>query len=132
MSQSPTPVYVRIMSVHCWPGQWLDYQAASERLCLESRRLAHARLAVWVIRSTEDPDQGIALSLWTSREALEEYEASDWYRKRMMPELEPFLVGEIPVTRGELRFQYETNKGWTYRRSRFQSLTEPESVPAPL
>ncbi len=42
---------------------------------------------------------------------MEDYEASEWYRKRMMPELGRFLAGEIPVTRGELRFQYDTNNG---------------------
>src|SRR6266567_8484857 len=127
MSENPFPMYVRITSIHCWPGQWPEYQATAERLCLESRHLAPARLSVWMIRSTEDPDQGVSLSLWTSQEELEAYEAGDWYRKRLMPELEKHLVGEIPVTRGELRFMYESQKGWAFRRSRFDAGSEATS-----
>jgi heme-degrading monooxygenase HmoA len=112
-------VFVRITDVKVWPGGWPDYEAAAERLTLEGRRWAEGRKSTWLVRSIENEDSGVSIQLWASREALEAYEASDFYRTKVVGELERLLAGEFPVSRGEVRFIHEQGRGWSLRRPRW-------------
>jgi len=88
-------------------------------LTLEGSPHAEGRVATWLIQSIEDVDSGISIQVWDSKEALKSYEESDWFRTRVVPTLEMLLVGEYPVTRGEVRFLHESNRGWVVRRPRW-------------
>lgn len=112
-------MYVRVTKVRVWPGRWFEYEAATQRLCIESRRIAPAWRAGCVIRSLDDPDSGLSVSVWDSLEDLQAYEETEMYRGRVLPELERYLSGEIPVERGEVRYVYEAEKGWLVRSSHF-------------
>jgi quinol monooxygenase YgiN len=111
-------VHVRVTTVRVRGGGWFDYEAAARRLCLESRAHAEGRRSLWLVRADGDEDIGFTVSVWDDGAALARYESSDWY-KEYIAELDHYVAGEIPVTRGELRFLYETGKGWEERSSRY-------------
>src|SRR5262245_43012759 len=112
-------MFVRITDVKVWPGGWTDYEVAAERLTLEGRRWARGRQATWLVRSIDDEDAGVSIQVWASRDDLEAYEASDFYRVKVVGELERLLAGEFPVRRGEVRFIHEEERGWSVRRRRW-------------
>ena len=112
-------MFVRITNIHVPEGGWSAYEVASQRLTLEANPHAQGRLATWLIQSTEDLNSGISIQVWDSKEALKRYEESDWFMTRVVPPLELLLAGEYPVTRGEVRFVHESNRGWVVRRPRW-------------
>jgi quinol monooxygenase YgiN len=112
-------MFIRITDVKVWPGTWAAYEAVAERLTLEGRRWAEGRVATVLIRSLDDADTGIGIAVWTSREALDAYEATPFYREHVVRQLERMLVGEFPVRHGEVRFIHQEGEGWQLRRPRW-------------
>lgn len=112
-------MFVRITNVHVPDGGWSAYEIAAQRLTLEGSPHAQGRLATWLIRSIDDTNSGISIQVWDSMEALKHYEESDWFLTRLVPALELLVAGEYPVTRGEVRFLHELNRGWVVRRARW-------------
>lgn len=114
-------MHARITSVKLWPDTWTDYEIRAERRVLESKSYASGRLAVFMIRTLDDPDTGINISLWDNRESLLAYENTDWHQKRMLPVMEKYMAGEIPVGHGQVRFWYDSAEGWRVREKRHTS-----------
>jgi hypothetical protein len=112
-------MFVRITNVHVPEDGWAAYEAAAQRLTLEGGPHAPGRIATWLIRSGEDKDAGISIQVWESMEALKHYEQTEWFLTRLLPALELLVVGEYPVMRGEVRFLYESARGWLVRRPRW-------------
>ena len=111
-------MHARISTVKVWPGTWTEYEIRAERRVIESKPHASGRLAVFMIRAIEDPDTGINISLWDSPESVVSYENSEWHRTRMLPALERYMPGEIPVGHGEVRFWYDHSEGWRLREKK--------------
>src|SRR5437879_5185468 len=112
-------MFARITNVHVHEGGWSAYEIAAQRLTLEGSPHALGRLATWLIRSSEDANTGVSIQVWDSLEALKGYEQSEWFRTRLVPALELLLAGEYSVTRGEVRFLHDSDRGWVVRRPRW-------------
>ena len=75
------------------PGTWSEYERLYRDELLPASRdvkgLAYRRL----LHSTDDPDEGISITIWESREDLEAYERSATY-SAFTDRVRGFFVGE--------------------------------------
>ena len=94
-------MYVRMVWGKLQPGTWQDYERHYHD------RVANANYAVkglqerQLLRSTEDPDEGISVSIWNSVEDLLEYERGE-FRQRLAKEVEHLYRGEYWVKHFEV------------------------------
>lgn len=92
-------MYMRLTWAKLHPGQWESYEEKYARLIRTSPGLS----ARWLLRDTHDPDALFVLSHWDSLEALQSWEASDYFREVFVPGIQPMLAGEFTVSLCEVR-----------------------------
>jgi heme-degrading monooxygenase HmoA len=93
-------MYVRMVWGKLRPGAWRDYErhyhervaGAGKAKGLRERQL---------LRSTEDPDEGISVSVWDTLEDLRNYETGE-FRQTMAREVEHLYRGEYWVKHFEI------------------------------
>jgi heme-degrading monooxygenase HmoA len=93
-------MYVRMVWGKLRPGSWGDYArhyhervaGAGDVKGLRERQL---------LRSTEDPDEGISVSVWDTLEDLRNYETGE-FRQTMAREVEHLYRGEYWVKHFEI------------------------------
>ena len=84
------------------PGAWEEYERIyREEILPASRGVSGLRFRE-LLRGTEDPDEGISLTLWESSEALEAYERSATYQG-FLERVKEFYVGEYWIKHFEVR-----------------------------
>jgi heme-degrading monooxygenase HmoA len=84
------------------PGTWEDYERLyREEILPATRDVAGLRFRE-LLRGTDDPDEGISLTLWDSREDLDAYERSALYNG-LVDRARAFYVGEFWVKHFDVR-----------------------------
>ncbi len=77
-------------------GSWDQYEQFYRDQVLQGGGAVDGLKDRMLLRSTEDPDEGISVSLWDNEEALLRYERSD-VRRRMAQEVENLYRGQFWV-----------------------------------
>ena len=77
-------------------GSWDQYEQFYRDQVLQGGGVVDGLKDRMLLRSTEDPDEGISVSLWDNEEALLRYERSD-VRRSMAQEVENLYRGQFWV-----------------------------------
>jgi heme-degrading monooxygenase HmoA len=91
------------------PGTWDEYERIYREEILEGTRYVRGLLFRELLRGIDDPDEGISLTLWQTREDLEAYEQSSLYQG-VVDRARAFYVGEFWVKHFELRLGEELKR----------------------
>ncbi len=75
------------------PGAWEEYERIYREEILPASHDVKGLRFRELLRGTDDPNEGISLTLWDSREALEEYERGETYH-HFVERVKQFYVGE--------------------------------------
>jgi len=97
-----TTVFARVAWGKVKPGTWQDYEQFYHDEVLPKTRELKGLAFRELLQGTDDPNEGISLSLWESREDLEAYEQSDTYA-RIVEQGRAFYVGEFWVKHFDVR-----------------------------
>jgi heme-degrading monooxygenase HmoA len=88
------------------PGSWADYERVyREEIVPASQEVKGLRFRE-LLRGEDDPDEGISLTLWDSREDLDAYERGPLY-ERFLERVTPFYVGEYWIKHFALRLDQQ-------------------------
>jgi heme-degrading monooxygenase HmoA len=85
------------------PGTWQDYEQFYHDEVLPKTRDLRGLVFRELLQGADDPNEGISLSLWESREDLDAYERSDVYAG-IVERGRAFYVGEFWVKHFDVRF----------------------------
>jgi heme-degrading monooxygenase HmoA len=86
------------------PGTWPDYERAYKaNVAKTKRRGVKGLLARWFAEDVSDPNSGIAVSLWDNEASMRAYENSDFFKKEILPPLQPYFVNQFTTTYCEVR-----------------------------
>ena len=97
-------MYVRMVWGKLRPGTWGDYEHHyNERVSTGNNDIPGLRERQ-LLRSTEDPDEGISLSIWESMEEMLNYERGE-FRQKLAQEVEHLYRGEYWVKHFEVTDQ---------------------------
>ena len=94
------------------PGTWEEYERLYHDEILPGTRNIKGLHLRELLRGTDDPDEGISLTLWESREDLDAYEQSDLYQ-RLVDRARAFYVGEFWVKHFDVRLGEARRSGQT-------------------
>jgi heme-degrading monooxygenase HmoA len=100
-------MYMRIIWGKLRPGQWDAYEAAYKDVLRPGSENIRGLKGRWLARDLDDRDAGYSVSLWESVEAMERYEASDFFRKKVTPALQPFFADNFTTAHCEVRVKEE-------------------------
>ena len=100
-------MYMRVVWGKVRPGQWEQYEEAYKSVLRPGRANIRGLKGRWLARDTGDPDAGYSVSLWDSTEALERYESSEFFRRKVLPALQPFFVNDFKADHCEVRVKEE-------------------------
>ena len=84
------------------PGTWQDYERFYHDEVVPKTRDLKGLVFRELLQGADDQNEGISLSLWESREALEAYEQSDAYGQ-IIEHGRAFYVGEFWVKHFDVR-----------------------------
>ena len=94
-------MYIRMVWGSLRPGSWEEYERHyNERVAASSAEIKGLRQRQ-LLRSTEDPDEGVSLSLWDSLDDLVSYERGE-LRGSLAKEVEHLYRGEYWVKHFEV------------------------------
>ena len=113
------------------PGTWDEYERIYHEEILPATREVKGLSLRELLQGADDPDEGISLTLWESREDLDAYERSSLHQD-MVDRARAFYVGEFwvkhfDVRLGEARKQAPTAGGSQEGLGGWQSSVEPGS-----
>jgi heme-degrading monooxygenase HmoA len=91
------------------PGTWAEYERLYRDEILPQTRGVSGLVFRELLQGADDPNEGISLTLWESREALDAYEQSDLYQ-RVTERARAFYVGEFWVKHFEVRLGEELKR----------------------
>jgi len=94
-------MYIRMVWGKLRPGTWQDYEHHYREKVADSNNGVKGLQERQLLRSTEDPDEGISVSIWDSLEDLLEYERGD-FRQQLAKEVEHLYRGEYWVKHFEV------------------------------
>ena len=100
-------MYMRIVWGRLRPGEWEHYEDAYRKVLRPGRENIRGLKGRWLARDLSDPDAGYSVSLWDSPEAMERYEASDFFRRKVKPVLQPFFLDDFTTAHCEVRVKEE-------------------------
>jgi heme-degrading monooxygenase HmoA len=95
-------MFLRVISGKLKPGTWVEFEQAYEK-ATEDAGPVEGLCGRWLTRDLEDPDSGTTISLWTSEEAMRDYEASSLLKTKIQSKLDPFFTGQYRVSRSVVR-----------------------------
>src|SRR5688572_11922503 len=101
------PMHMRIIWGRIRPGQWEPYEAAYKRIFLAKKPVIAGLKGRWLVRDTNDPDSGYSVSMWESAEAMQRYEAGEFFGTEVRPALQPFFVDDFKTSHCEVRVSEE-------------------------
>ena len=84
------------------PGSWDAYERVYREEILPTSRNVKGLRFRELLQSSDDPNEGISLTLWESREDLDAYEQSSLYQ-RLTDRARAFYVGEFWVKHFDVR-----------------------------
>ena len=104
-------MFMRIIWGRLRPGQWDQYEAAYKNALRPGAQNIKGLQGRWLVRDVNDPDAGYSVSLWDSMEAIERYESSEFFRRKVLAALQPFFVGDFTTNHCEVRVMEEFAHG---------------------
>jgi heme-degrading monooxygenase HmoA len=84
------------------PGTWESYERIYRQEILPASRQVKGLRFRELLQSTDDPNEGISLSLWDSAEDLAAYEKSSAYQG-VVDRVKEFYVGEYWIKHFDVR-----------------------------
>jgi heme-degrading monooxygenase HmoA len=99
-NQEVKGMYVRMVWGKLRPGAWGEYERHYHERVAGAGNVTGLRERQ-LLRSTEDPDEGISVSVWNTLEDLRNYETSE-FRQTMAREVEHLYRGEYWVKHFEI------------------------------
>ncbi len=93
---------LRITRGRIQPGTWDEFEAALQQ-AVESLGHVPGLISRSLARDLKDPDQGYAISVWESLEAVDNYEKSD-LAKTVNPMLQSYFTGDYQSDHCEIRY----------------------------
>ena len=100
-------MYMRIVWGKIRPGQWERYEEAYKAALRPGREHIRGLKGRWLVRDLKVREAGYSVSLWESTEALERYETSEFFRRKVKPALQPFFVDDFSTAHCEVRVKEE-------------------------
>ena len=95
-------MYARVAWGKVKPGTWGDYERLYREEILPASRDVKGLHFRELLQGSDDPNEGISLTLWESKEDLEAYEQSELYQ-RFVDRARGFYVGEYWVKHFDVR-----------------------------
>jgi heme-degrading monooxygenase HmoA len=93
-------MYVRMVWGKLRPGTWGDYERHYQERVVGAGDVKGLRERQ-LLRSTEDPDEGVSVSIWDTLEDLRNYETGE-FRQTLAREVEHLYRGEYWVKHFEI------------------------------
>jgi heme-degrading monooxygenase HmoA len=84
------------------PGTWEEYERVYREQILPSSRDVKGLHFRELLRGVDDPNEGISLTLWESREDMEAYERGPTYQG-FLDRVKDFYVGEYWIKHFDVR-----------------------------
>jgi heme-degrading monooxygenase HmoA len=100
-------MYMRMVWARLRRGDWSKYEAAYKNVLRPENQNIKGLRGRWLMRDVKDGDAGYSISLWDSMEAIDRYEKSEYYRRNVIPHLEPFFIGDFTTCHCEVRAMEE-------------------------
>ena len=94
-------MYVRIVGGTLRPGSWDEYERHYRERVVGSANQVKGLRQRQLLRSSEDPDEGMSLSVWDNLEDLLNYERGE-FRGNLAKEVEHLYRGEYWVKHFEV------------------------------
>ncbi len=94
-------MYIRMVWGKLRPGTWQDYERHYHERVANASNTVKGLQERQLLRSTEDPDEGISVSVWDSVDDLLEYERGE-FRQNLAKEVEHLYRGEYWVKHFEV------------------------------
>ena len=91
------------------PGSWEEYERIYREEILPASRNVKGLRFRELLRGNDDPNEGISLTLWDSREDLEEYERGATYQG-FLERVKQYYVGEFWVKHFDVRLGEELKR----------------------
>jgi heme-degrading monooxygenase HmoA len=91
------------------PGTWDEYERVYRELILPASRNVTGLRFRELLRGADDPNEGISLTLWDSREDMEAYERSATYQD-FLERVKEFYVGEYWIKHFDVRLGEELHR----------------------
>jgi len=95
-------MFARVAWGKARPGTWEEYERLYHEAILPATRGVEGLRFRELLRGTDDPNEGISLTLWERREDLDAYERSDLYQQ-LVDRARAFYVGEFWVKHFDVR-----------------------------
>jgi heme-degrading monooxygenase HmoA len=95
-------IFARVAWGKVEPGTWQEYERVYHDAILPDTRNVPGLVFRELLQGADDPNEGISLTLWESREDLDAYEQSDLYQ-RLVDRARAFYVGEFWVKHFDVR-----------------------------
>jgi heme-degrading monooxygenase HmoA len=100
-------MFMRIIWGKVRAGEWERYEEAYKNVLRPGEENIKGLRGRWLARDINDPDAGYSVSLWDSMEAMDRYEASEFFRRKVKPALQPYFVDDFTTTHCEVRIKEE-------------------------
>ena len=91
------------------PGTWEEYERVYREEILPASQSVKGLRFRELLRGTDDPNEGISLTLWDSREDLEAYESGPVYQG-FLARVRDFYVGEYWIKHFDVRLGEELRR----------------------
>ncbi|WP_281689149.1 antibiotic biosynthesis monooxygenase family protein [Pseudonocardia thermophila] len=96
--------YARVAWGRLKPDAWAEYEDLFTRLVVRRTADLPGLQRRLLLRSVDEPDEGISVSLWDDRDAVRSYRTGDLYRSELMPALSHVFNNDWWAKEYELRF----------------------------
>jgi heme-degrading monooxygenase HmoA len=93
---------LRITRGKIQPGTWEQFEATLHE-AVEKIGHVPGLVSRSLVRNIEDPNEGYAISIWESMEAIEHYERSE-LAKTVTPMIQSFFTGDYRCDHCEVRY----------------------------
>ena len=84
------------------PGSWDQFEAALHE-AINKVGDVPGLISRSLVRNVDDPDEGYAISIWESMDAIRHYEASE-LAKTVTPMIQSFFTGDYRCDHCEIRY----------------------------
>ena len=91
------------------PGTWQEYEQVYHDAILPETRSVKGLVFRELLQGVDDPNEGISLTLWESREDLDAYEQSGLYQG-LVERARAFYVGEFWVKHFDVKLGAEIKR----------------------
>lgn len=97
-------MYARVAWGRLKPDAWAEYEELFTRLVVPKTAELPGLVRRLLLRSVDEPDEGISVSLWNDLAALRAYRTGDLYRSELVPALNHVFNNDWWSKEYELRF----------------------------